>query len=381
MDMSMNIVRYIYVSVLQWFSLLKFKGDFLLSIDEFKKIDCRFLEKINVENKGERREEFYVNKSSSLLKNSFDRLHYNILANAKNDKAVKEVVQLCANNGWFLVDHYPRFGVSKFAKFVNEDQFIKYFKLKDIRCYGGVFYTLSKPKVNNLHGCRLLVIFSSIADYPLNASIARRSFYANWSKVQRYIPLNTYVLRIADIGGPLGAFYLSTVFDSNFENKIQSLLSFIITKLQINKDDVVLFGTSKGATGALYHSLLGDYNSVCVDPIVSDNPYFMKGDLHFSNKQYKCSKFDKFVDLSRKKLSINSRGIYLVTSSVSHQYEFINKLFYRQNTNIYVVDNELIKGHPDVGDKTIVLYTTLINSIFYGISSKDKINMSFSIKY
>lgn len=312
-------------------------------------------------------QEIHIDKSQ-IGTNEEECFKHNVLAVARKYKFIKKLVVDLANHGFFLVEHDSKQGISIFRKLDDYEKFLSAFNNPEIKLWNNTYYTLEKPLVSDEKtSYRMLVIFSSIADFPLNASIFRRSFFKNWGKVQNFIPKNTYVLRIADIGGVLGSFYLNSNFDHFFEDKIQSLIKKISEDLSINKNDIVLFGTSKGATGALYHGILGKYSTVAVDPIVSDEYYINEmNDLHFVEGAFPVSKEDKFNTIIDK--NENLKNINIITSKNSQQFVFIDSLFCnRSDINYFVFTNPYIKTHPDVGPNTLVFSTTLINSIFYNM--------------
>ncbi len=307
---------------------------------------------------------------SKIGNNTNECYQHNILAVARKYQSVKQFVIELANHGFFLVDHDVEKGISTFKKLNNYEEFIQNFHDENVKLWNNTYYTLETPVVEDSKtSYRMLVVFSSIADFPLNASIKRRSFFRNWDKVKNYIPKNTYILRIADIGGVLGSFYLNSNFDPDFEAKIQNIIKKIANDLFIDKNNIVLFGGSKGATGALYHGITGKYATVAVDPIVSDKYYIEKmNDLHFVEGCFPVSKEKKFNDLLKK--NNNLTNINIITSKNSQQFEFIHNIFYNRNDiNHFVFTNYNIKTHPDVGRNVLTFSTTLINSIFYHIYS------------
>lgn len=311
--------------------------------------------------------EVHIDKSQIGNSNE-ERLKYNILAVARKNSFVKKFVIELANNGFFLVDHNINTGISIFRSLKKHEEFIHSFRDENVLLWNKTYYTLEKPiSLGTIKSNRLLVIFSSIADFPLNASISRRSFYKNWIKVQSYIPKNTYILRIVDIGGVLGSFYLNSNFDSKFESRIQLLIENISNEYSIKKNNIILFGGSKGGTGALYHGVIGGYNTVAVDPIVSDRYYIDKfNDLHFVQGGFPVDKDKKFFDLFKERYDL--MNINVITSQNSQQFEYINKIITKKsNTNLFVFNNSNIKTHPDVGPQALVFSTTLINSIYYNI--------------
>ena len=298
------------------------------------------------------------------------RLKHNLLGLARSSDNVRSFVSHLSNKGFFLVDHTQ--GVSRFEHLSDHSTFAQFFKDDSLQLRNGMFYSIEKPSLN-VGAPRLLVVFSSIADYPLNASISRRMFFKNFPTIAKYVPKNTYILRIADIGSVLGSFYLNSNFDSDFTGKTQNLIQAIAKELSVQNSDIVLYGASKGATGAFYHGVTGSYAAVAVDPIVSDKYYLHeKKDAHFVEGNFPSYKEAVFSTLLNEVEP--SSPIHVITSPSSEQYQYIDQLLSSHRGNrslmLYRFSNPNISTHTDVGPQTINFVTAMINNLFYGIESK-----------
>ena len=311
---------------------------------------------------------------SALGKNENEKQNYNLFAIARENENVKNLVVDLANNGYFLVEHKK--GISIFEKFITAEKFKHNLTNDNVQVFNDLFYTLDNPKIKT-DTPRLLVVFSSVADYALNASISRRNFFTNFSTIGKYIPSNTYILRISDIGSIVGSFYINNNFSNNIESDVQGLLKSILVQYSIAKDDVVLYGVSKGGTASLYHGILGKYKTIAVDPIVSNRYHEKKyNDSHFTIgtfPQTKQDKFSKFIQTYPIKSNIN-----IIYSKRSPIYNDIVTVIKNNDThqNIHYIhsDHPNIKDHPDVGPNTINVLTMLINNLYYNfieLSSKD----------
>ena len=305
---------------------------------------------------------------------------HNFIGLARHEKYAKEFLIRLVNTGFYLVELSNK--KSKFEKFTTATDFKYNIKVDKLEIYEDrLYYTLDKPKLE-LNMNRLLVIFSSVADFPYNASIDRRNFFTNFSSISKYIPDNTYILRIADIGGVVGSFYMNTEYNKEMEKDIQELIEFILISNNILKEDVILYGASKGGTGALYHSILGKYKAVAVDPIVSDEYHeTVYSDSLFTQnvgnyKVYPKSKQEKFTTFM--KTNTIPKNINIIYSEQSPIYGAINSVIRendRENKINYInVCHPKIKTHPDVAVKTINILMLVMNNLFYDlaeIKSKD----------
>lgn len=302
--------------------------------------------------------------------NETHRLKHNLLGLARSASHVRRLVSYLANNGFFLVDHAN--GVSRFEHLSDHSTFANFFNDDSVQLRDGMFYKVEKPSLD-VGPPRLLVVFSSIADHPLNASLSRRMFFKNFPTIAKYIPKNTYILRIADMGSILGSFYLNSIFDPHFAAKTQTLIQAIAQGLGVEHSDIVLYGASKGATGAFYHGVSGGYAAVAVDPIVSDQYYLHEmNDLHFVEGNFP---FDKETVFSTLLKEVEPRSpVHIVTSPSSEQYQYIERLLANhhcpQSLMLYRFSNPNISTHTDVGPQTVNFVTAMINNLFYGIEGK-----------
>lgn len=314
-------------------------------------------------------DEIYIDKST-VGKNNDEKLLHNFLAVGRKSEAAKKLISKLSSKSFYLVKHMN--GISVFKKFNDSNVFINLFDDKNIKSWNDTFYTLDSPIHETTKNKRLLVVFSSIADFPFNASLSRRMFFKNFSTIHKYIPKNTYILRIADIGGVLGSFYLNSNADFNFENKVQDLIRKVMKDVGTVNDQVVLYGTSKGATGALYHGLEMGLKTLAVDPIVSDEFYIERyDDLHFVEGAFPQYKQDKFNRLMNKNKDKRIGFIKIVTSNNSEQYSYIENIIFSKNKSInrYVFSNPNIKHHPDVGEQTLNFATAMLNNLFYDVAA------------
>jgi hypothetical protein len=296
-----------------------------------------------------------------------EQRYHNLYGLARQNTIVKNFVTTLANNGLYLTG--SKGGVSTFHKFISASSFSKHVKRDGILHHKSILYTLEEPIYRSSKN-RLIVVFSSAAGLTYNADIATRNFFVNFKSIQKYIPTNTYVLRIADIGGVVGSFYLNNNFNGEVENDTQSLISTIAEKLNIHHNDIVLFGPSKGGVGSLYHALLGGFKCVSVDPVVTGEYYFKNhDDKHFVGGIFPMEREDSFLALLEKaKLTKN---INIICSEQSPIYGEILQIFggYLSSINIFNVMHPKIRGHADLGVNAMNILTLLINNLFYEIAT------------
>lgn len=298
----------------------------------------------------------------------------NILHLARADKQARELLVSLSKIGYYA--YSAKHGVTNFVLDGHIGQLWHSVKNGSYSVdENGLVHSVTPPKIET-SSPKLLVVFSSIGPDIMNPGLARY-FTQNYQSVQKFIPASAAVLRIADIGGVQGGFYLNTVFRPNNTVHIASLIARICSEKGIDRTSVVLYGASKGATGALYHGLTSGYSTVAVDPIVSDE-YYEKhfGDSHFTRGGiFPSSKQEVFADaieryLRETQTSPLSTHLSVITSGRSPQYEFITRILgqsLRENVAFFNTMNPMINDHPDVSPNSLDLAVTLMNTFFYDL--------------
>lgn len=233
-----------------------------------------------------------------------------------------------------------------------------------------VVYQYSPPVIHT-RSPKLLVVFSSMAADIYSASL-KRHFEQNFATIQKHIPKDAAVLRIADLGGVVGAYYMNTLFRPNNEVNISSLIRRVLLRNGIERSDVVLYGTSKGGTAALFYGLGEHYKAVSVDPILADEVYLkIFNDSHFTDGVFPEDKREKFTRLISSLDATAVRNIAIVYSQRSPQFPHISSIVNEPLGRYVALFNSLhpgIKSHPDVAPSTINIVVMLINMMFYGLT-------------
>src|SRR5699024_3902474 len=127
-----------------------------------------------------------------------------------------------------LLLELTRLGFSLYYNTTNESRFIRHdrivhhwpavkdgsFSISD----QGIVHKLEKPESGTFE--KLVVVFSPINSKPRLIRYFRPSF----ATLMKYIPRNTAILRIADVGGVKGAFYLDSNYLPDYCSSIHHLL-------------------------------------------------------------------------------------------------------------------------------------------------------------
>ncbi|GAA4362672.1 XcbB/CpsF family capsular polysaccharide biosynthesis protein [Paeniglutamicibacter cryotolerans] len=297
----------------------------------------------------------------------YDHAWTSLIHVAKKNPAARELLVELSCRG------YSIFGApAKGTRLVHESSLGMYWpELKDGRysvAEGGVVYSLTEPRRGGTPHA-LLVVFSAVNPVPFTQSL-NRHFTQNWPGLEKSIVDHAAVLRVSDLGGIVGSFYLPTVFKEENISLVQNLITKIRQQLGLGREDVVLYGASKGGTGALLHALHGRYSCVSVDPIVTnDRRETPRKDSYFINTRIFPKTRDEifkeavksFVDGNDEKPSC---VFSVITSTNSAEYLSVAALVGSELgdfANLFVSDNPRIKSHADVAPKTAALAMGLMN--------------------
>lgn len=282
-----------------------------------------------------------------------------------DDEARRAVVEL-ANHAFVAyaskdgVTSFVHYGfIGKLWKRVKDGQF----KIDE----NGMVYSLDQP-LSGFAATRLVVVFSPMAEN-IRAPYLMRHFEQDFPNIQGHLPVGTAVLRIADIGGVVGGYYMNSHGLPDNEAHVQALIRAVSEKLCLTEDDVVLYGRGKGGSASLYHGLLGGFRVVAIDPVVSDE-YHVKfqRDSHFTVGVFPESKQNKFDRLCSEMTAGHMPLVAIVCSDRSPQFPYITSVLKEPAKSGIACFNSRradIRTPPDAMAKTVRLAEMLLNMQLY----------------
>lgn len=304
-----------------------------------------------------------VNKIKITISNSSD----NILQFSRNDKSARLVLEFLVAHDYTLVDFKENYNI-----FIQRKSLSKYLPenilgLK-IREKEGVFYTF-EPKIKKDTNApeRLIIIFSSMpgSNEYYSSKFEERSFVKHFPTIQKLLVPNTNVLRIVDSNLIYGSHYINSNNFSNYEDVIQNIIKAISKELNVINDDVVLYGTSKGGTGALVHSLMGNYKSVTVDPIIDATEYNENmNNIHYIKGNREQSLVKKINSLTQ-----NDPGKNIVIRSPQVKFNYnVTKDVLNNAIRFYDQRNSNIESHAQIGRNTVSEILMFLNAQLLGLT-------------
>jgi len=291
----------------------------------------------------------------------------NIINLARRDPETKHKLVIMANAGFHL--YTLREGVSSMVRHRR----IPTLWRNAIAGEVSVDENLIFSKLDSPETCtgdpRLLVVFSSIAGEMYSPSLMRH-FEQNFASIRKFIPNNTYILRIVDFGSVVGSFYLNSISLPENEKNIHNLISKTATKLSISNENITLYGGSKGGTAAAFYALRHGWRGVAADPILSDEYYIKKyNDSHFTVGTFASSKQQRFSEVLQ---NVHPAAqLSLICSTRSEQFPYIQAAMINDFSDRFLIlnsENPQIRSHPDVGRNTIPHALSQINMHLAGIS-------------
>lgn len=299
----------------------------------------------------------------------------NLVRLARKNEHFRKLVATLVNRGFYT--YMAKDNATRFVSEKSLDRLWDKLVSKEyVRSPEGIVYSYVNA-VGTANPKRLLVVFSSISGN-INTPSLMRYFEQNFRSIQKFVPPDTAVLRIADLGGVVGAFYMNTTHLPRNTENIQKVIEDIRKKYGIGHDSVVLYGASKGGTGALFHAIKGHYRCVAVDPIVDGEHYVLHlDDAHFTgngifpeDKERVFNKLMKELNSLPEPLKSAPARWSVICSDRSPQYKYISRLLIdnaSSRMSFYNSRNPQIKDHPDVSRNTLNMTTSLLNLHLYSL--------------
>lgn len=289
----------------------------------------------------------------------------------KNREARHVVVELAARQYYLYKNDAGRSSFVSRRRLTTLWAPIKNGKFTDT---GDVIYGI-EPALAPASRPKLLVVFPAMAA-PIYQSSLFRYATRNYNTIQKFVSPSTHVMRLVDLGGVVGNFYLDTTVLPDNTAKIQAAIRQVMADLQVRQEDVVLLGSSKGATGAVFHGLTMGIKHVAVDPVLSEVEYWDRlDDSHFTkNRIFNKTKQQVFASLQA---DLVAQGMWadrlaqqvLITSRRSPQYQHTAPLLVEdQDTNeVFINDNPGITDHPDVPKFSLHVATSTVDQLLAGV--------------
>lgn len=278
------------------------------------------------------------------------------------------------------IDHdfilYMHLGTKSY--FIKRKLVSKIWQRKDLHQIGDLFYTIDNPKgdrINSMVPQRMIVNFSSLPAFQAltSANIARRALVKLPLNYIKGLLKNVIVVNVMDLNKIYGSSYLNTDNYLSFETDVQEMIKEVSEVYNVLKEDIVLFGVHKGGTAALYHSLLGDYKSLSVDPFLTSKDCRMS--FPYSLYDILPSGFSKIMtQLSQKEKNYEFEKFVLSSALLPENFALVNKIKEMKKVNVsYLYDNNF-QEVDDVPNMSLNAQLTILNNFWLKSKNKRKNN-------
>lgn len=267
---------------------------------------------------------------------------------SRNKKAYNKVTKLLKNDYILHGSSGSSFRFIK-RKLLNG----VYPKFKDVH------YRIIPPKDKKIYGPnRLLVRMLSYTNQ--NAlSTFDRNFQEDFQSLKSSIIKNTYILEIGDINLISGSFYSNTDNFPDYQQQIGELIKFIANKYNISSNRIVMYGASRGATGALFNGALNNYKIVATDPVIDGQAWFNMNDRHFTAGVRKVNLLDDISSALEKYMLPKDDAFIIGDSKVG--VTFLPNMQLPSNKVTKVDVNMDVFEHASLNSKSVPTQLSLIN--------------------
>lgn len=298
--------------------------------------------------KGYREEIINFNSDSKLVKDNREIIKLNhdfnnehLLSGAGKYPRLVELLNYLAGKDYILYH-----GTKKTAWFIKR----RLYDTRSLKRYKNVFYQLDLPENKRVsqRSNKLLVFFLSLP--PVEGLISNnpqdRAFTKMFVDIQRSLVKDTFVLRIADLNLVRGSFYVNSVNFPDYEQQIQCLIHDVMNDHNIDIDNVVTYGVSRGGVGALIHGTLLNSKIVAVDPIINDEYYFKtKQDVHYVGKNREMDLTNKF---ERSLNHSDSSGVIVSNHFVQSNWKYLKDLELSNKVKLIDVNDSTVTEHASL---------------------------------
>lgn len=294
----------------------------------------------------------------------------NIIKLARQLPEIYEQYLDIIRHDFILISHHKD-GYSVFMKRTEfHPERVAQYKEMRLQRFDNLLFTLTPPPAKRKSPSlpnRLLVLFSHMnggGSYDSSNAIDRL-FVQYFADIQRSLVKNVFVLRVADLNLSHGSYFTNTENFPDYEQQIQKLIQHIMQKYQIDHDNVVLYGGSKGGAGALLHGAIGDYYVVAGDPIIDSGAYNQR-DLHFV-KHFKPADLTPIL-LGYMQHNVRKKYIF-ASQAQKFNFNASSNLANSSHDLVQIVDlsaDSMVSTHPHITAQSVPEQIALINLFFDG---------------
>ncbi|WP_239257303.1 XcbB/CpsF family capsular polysaccharide biosynthesis protein [Listeria ilorinensis] len=293
----------------------------------------------------------------------------NIIELARSEGRAYDLYKMLLRHDYMFYMH-----ANRKSYFIKRKKLHTIWERNDLQHYKGVFYSQESIYENHLEPKRLLVIFSSmpVESAYFSPNIGIRCFHISDAPAADKLLKNTCVMRIMDANLSHGSCYLNTNNYPLYEDEIQQAIQKVMRENGILKEDVVLYGETKGGTGALYHGFLGDFKVVAVSPVVSlVSWHHLKNDLYYT-KDFLSSKLTKKISKVRSPQKFKK---IILSSPIAYSDFLTLQNLNKDHVEMHSIFDTNIKDETDIFKNSLIEQITYINQLFLQSNTLSKMKL------
>lgn len=284
-----------------------------------------------------------------------------ILKGAGQNKDIVDILNFLAGQDYILFD-----GTLNKSFFIQREKY----KTNKLAQYENVFYHLDAPDINKKttnNANKLVVFFLSLPSYDalISNDPIDRAYTKMFMDLQRSLVKDTYVLRIADFNLVRGSFYVNSVNFKDYEERIQKLIIKVKTDNDILDENIVTYGVSRGAVGALIHGAKLNAKVLAIDPIINDQEYVdNSADVHYVGE-------NRPIDLTTKFLTYletsSAKGVIISNKYIEKNYPYLKRIKLPKNFQLISLNDNTVRNHADFSRNSVPEQLMWLNLMLTGM--------------
>jgi hypothetical protein len=232
-----------------------------------------------------------------------------------------------------------------------------------------VHYRLTPPKEATQYWDNRLLVRMFGFSLPYRTSIIERNFRLDFQTLKDSVVKNTYILEIGDINLIAGSFYSNTTNYPDYESQIQRLVAHIAEQYQISPENIVFYGTSRGATGALLNAAQSNAKMIVADPVIDDTAWYNENDIHFVDGVRDIDLTARVTAAMNAYQRTSENAIVLGSSNVGVTFAAHLRLPIEKFT---LIDLQMaIYDHGSINGKSVPIQLSYINQLLISSSVKE----------
>lgn len=212
---------------------------------------------------------------------------------------------------------------------------------------------------------RILFYFEPMnADDWSSDDAERQALPGRFQSLSRSLVKDTVLIRVGDLNLSRGSYWYPTSNYPEYEKDVREFIESLISEYSVPRENVVLYGFSRGGFGSLYYGKLLDLKVVAVDPVV-DAEFFVneRNDMHFLTGIRPVNLVDAVNSISDDEQT-HSKIVLSNENTGNQVYEnSVLPLNIGKTLKIINIKDKKANWHGKIAEQTVPETLTLINEL------------------